>query len=256
MQGRLGDRIRAGETLLGTFVKLPAPAVVEMLGEVGFDFVIIDLEHSSLDFAQAEMLATAADAVGMASLIRIPENRRYLVTKALDLGIDGVQVPMVETAEQARSAVLAARYHPLGQRSMSFATRSARFGNIPRDEHIRSTNRNQVVAVQIETLEGVEQAEAIARVEGVDFIFVGPADLSQSMGYPGQSLRPEVTEAIRRVGLAVGDQGTPLATHALNLEHAQEVMETGVRIIVYGIDTSFFIQGVRSSLGRLREMVG
>ena len=167
MQGTLRNRIKAGEKLLGTFVKLPAPVVVEMLGEVGFDFVIIDLEHSSLDFAQAEMMVTAADAVGMASLIRVPANQEHLVTKALDLGCDGVQVPMVESADQVKNAAQASRYHPDGMRSMSFATRSARFGCISREEHIQQTNTNQVVGVQIESLAGVEQADAIAAVEGI-----------------------------------------------------------------------------------------
>jgi 4-hydroxy-2-oxoheptanedioate aldolase len=255
MQGTLRNRIKAGDKLLGTFVKLPAPVVVEMLGEVGFDFIIIDLEHSSLDFAQAEMMVTAADAVGMATLIRVPANQEHLVTKALDLGCDGVQVPMVESADQTEIVAQAARYYPDGMRSMSFATRSARFGCISREEHIQQTNANQVVGVQIESLAGVEQADAIAAVEGLDFIFVGPADLSQSMGFPGQSLRPEVTKAIKSVARCAADHSLPTATHALNPEHAEDVIKAGVTVIVYSIDTGFFMQGARKSYEHLKKII-
>ena len=256
MIGNLRSKLQGGQLVLGTFVKMPGLCTVEILGELQYDFVVLDMEHSSFGFQQAETMVAAADAVHTASMIRVPDNQEYLLVRALDLGCEGVQVPMIENKADALASVNAARYHPLGQRSISFATRSARYSCIDRQQHIEDSNRDVVVAVQIESWSAVEQAEAIAAVEGVDVLFVGPADLIQSLGIPGQSSDPRVMDGIRIVGLAAQKYGKTLGTHVNKVADVEKVLNHGVTYLVYSTDLGLFVRGAKEGLSELKRAVG
>lgn len=255
MMPKLKKKLCSDSIAVGTFVKMPTLSVIDMLGDAGYDFVIIDMEHSPLDFHWVEAMVAAADAVKMSTVIRVPDNQDYLIVKALDLGCDGVQIPMIETVEGAKKAMQAARYYPLGNRSISFATRGARYGAVPRPEHIKESNADQMVVAQIESLSAVEQADSIASLAGIDVLFVGPADLSQSMGMPGQSSDPRVMECLRRVGAAAERNRKALGVHVNRLEDVPEMMACGVTYFVYASDTAFFRRGAQEALQGIRTIL-
>lgn len=256
MLGNLRSKLQKGRLVVGTFVKMPGLCSAEILGELQYDFLVLDMEHSPFGFEQLETVVAASDAVRIATIIRVPDKQEHLIVKALDLGCDGVQVPMIEDREDALASMDAARYQPLGHRSISFATRAARYSCIDRQQHIENSNRDVVLAVQIESWSAVEKAEAIASVEGVDVLFVGPADLSQSLGIPGQSSDPRVLDGIRIVGLAAKKYGKALGTHVNKLEDVERVVDYGVTYLVYSTDIGLFVRGAKEGLSELRRAVG
>jgi len=252
MKTLLKEKISSGGIVIGTFVKIPALPVVDMLAILGYDFVIIDMEHSTIETQHAEGMIATADAAGMGTIIRVPDNQDHIVIKTLDMGCDGVQAPMIESVEDAQKLVTASKYYPVGNRSISFATRSARYGSIPRPDHIQTSNENQLVIAQIESWTAVEQADAIAAVDGIDVLFVGPADLSQSLGIPGQSGDAKVVEGIRRVGQAASRHGKQLGTHVIRQEDVPMLIDCGVTYLAYGTDVGFFRNGAQQALEAVR----
>jgi len=252
MKALLRDRILSAGIVVGTFVKIPALPVIDILATLGYDFVIIDMEHSCIETRDAEGMIATADAAGMGTIIRVPDNQDHIVIKTLDMGCDGVQAPMIENVEDARKLVKASKYHPAGNRSISFATRSARYGTVPRSEYIQSSNANQVVIAQLESWSAVEQADAIAAIDGIDILFVGPADLSQSLGIPGQSADPTVVDGIRRVGEAAARHGKILGTHVIKQEDVRPLVDSGVTYLVYGTDVGFFRNGAQHAIESIR----
>ncbi len=189
------QRLASGRACLGPNLQLDHPWMVEIMGLAGFDFVLLDGEHGSA-FASLASLVTAADAAGIAPFVRVPSMERGWIVQALELGAHGIQVPMVETVEQAETLVAETKYAPVGRRGFSNATRAAQFGAVPAGDLADVGNARQMLILQLETPEGIANAEAIARVEGVDVVFFGPADFAQSMGHPGNPTHPEVNDRL------------------------------------------------------------
>ena len=199
---RLLKAIRARRTAIGPNLQIPSPELVEIIGLAGFEFVMLDGEHGAA-FTNLAPLLTACDAAGITSLVRVPSHDRSVLLPPLELGAGGLQVPFVNTPEQASALVREAKYPPLGDRGVSVITRAARFGFSDRRRYLREANRQTILAVQLETREAAENAEAIAAVPGVDLVFIGPADLAQSYGHPADAITAPtirvVQDIIRRV---------------------------------------------------------
>ncbi len=193
---RMIRRIEAGEPVFGVSVMFPCPEIVEMIGELGFDWVMLDGEHGSISPATVGPLVMAAELRGLTPIVRPAENNAALIGSYLDRGAMGVQVPHVKTKEQAAAAVAACRYHPRGTRGLA-GGRIADFGfGKTTAEYVSEANDNILVCVQIEDVEAVENLDEILAVDGVDVYFVGPTDLAQSMGHPGEKEHPEVQQTI------------------------------------------------------------
>ncbi len=194
---RLKAKIRAGEPTFGVSVMIPSPQVVEMVGRLGFDWVLIDCEHGTITPETVELMVMAAASSGITPIARPWRNSADAILRVMDRGVMGVQVPHVNTAADARRAVSAAKYHPLGSRGLAAGTRPAHYGlGVTASEYIEWVNRETLVCVQLEESEALQNIDEILAVDGVDVFFVGPSDLSQSMGYPGQTSAPPVQEAI------------------------------------------------------------
>lgn len=193
------EKLKRGETVIGTFVTFPSAAVVEMCGHIGFDFVILDAEHGPLTPDTCEDMVRAADVSGMTPIVRVTQNHPKEILRYLDIGALGVQIPMVRTAADARSAVEAVKYHPLGQRGMGGARVSAWGMKGGFAQYIEDANRETMVIIQIETKEAVENIADILAVDGVDAILIGRLDLSQAFGIPGQSQDPLITNIVEKV---------------------------------------------------------
>ena len=193
-------KLLSGRPAFGVSVMFPSPHVVDMLGRLGFDWVLIDCEHGSISVESVEIMVLAAEAAGITPIARPSVNSFETICQLMDRGVMGVQVPHVNTAEDARRAVEAVKYHPQGERGLAAGLRSSSYGfGISMSEYAEMSNRETLVCVQLEEGEAVKNVEQIMGVEGVDVLFVGPSDLSQSLGYPGRPDAPVVREAMEHV---------------------------------------------------------
>jgi 4-hydroxy-2-oxoheptanedioate aldolase len=194
---RLKAKLAAGEPGLGCSLMFPSPHIVEMLGYAGFDWVLLDCEHGSLSPADVEMMAMAADAAGITPIARPRTNSASDIQTVMDRGVMGVQVPHVNTAEDAQRAVNAVRFGPASIRSLAAGTRPDHWGLGGKMADFAETqNARSLVCIQFEHPRALENIDAILQVEGVDVFFIGPSDLSQAMGHPGNPGAPAVAAAI------------------------------------------------------------
>lgn len=248
---RLRARLAGGERVYGLINSIPAPLLVEMIGHAGFDFVILDLEHVSVNPQTLENVIRAAECCGLTPLVRVPGVEPGTILRALDAGAQGVVVPRVQDAAQARQAVRAARYHPLGERGIS-GGRTTGFGILPLAEYMAMANREIMVVAMIEDVAGVENIGAIAAVQGIDMVLEGAIDLSQSLGVPAQAQHPGVQEAVRRVALACRAQGVPFcAIPRVDGQH-EAWCEAGVHAFVLGDDRGIGARAMRGHLASYR----
>ena len=202
-ENTLKQKLESRQAVFGVMLTFPSAPVVEMLGHLGFDWVLIDNEHGSITVENSEDLVRAAELSGIAPIVRPVANKPEIIAPFLDRGAWGVQVPHVNTAEEARAAVDAVKYHPLGHRGIFSGSRPAGFGlSGSTADYVEDANRNTLVCLMLEEVEAIENLEEMVQVEGVDVFFIGSGDLSQSMGYPGQQTHPEV-QALMEKGVSV-----------------------------------------------------
>lgn len=223
--------------LIGTWASLPAPAIVELVGDAGFDFVVIEGEHAAFGRSQIEDLVRAADAAGISSIVRVPMEGNWIST-ALDAGTGGIMIPHVDNADQARAIVHAARFPPMGDRGVG-AGRASRYGmNI--GPYLKSANDGILVALMIESVEGVCNAKEIASVPGVDVLFIGTGDLGLSIAHtPDVSFDvdgaiEQVVDACQSVGCTVGMMATDLAIFEKWKSRGMTFMMVGLDVMMLG----------------------
>ena len=195
----LKEKLAAGKAVFGVQVNYPTPAIVEMLGYLGFDWVLIDNEHGSITVDNSEPVVAASELAGIAPIVRPVGNRPEIIAPFLDRGAWGVQVPHVNTADEARAAVDAVKYEPIGHRGIYGMGRPSLFGTAGSvGEYIEEANRETLVCLMIEETAAIENLDEIVKVDGVDVLFIGSGDLSVSMGYPGEQAHPEVQRIMER----------------------------------------------------------
>nr|WP_250515025.1 aldolase/citrate lyase family protein [Caballeronia sp. INDeC2] len=227
----------------GVFNALPSPAIIEMCGYAGFDFVIIDNEHGSADYGTTEHMLRAARASGITPVVRCFERD---LPRLLDMGVGAVQIPMVESVEQARRLAAAVRYPPLGTRGCAFSPRAAGYGAFGGSTHVERSNAGIALVAMVETPLGVANARAIASVEGVDGVFVGPNDLSHVMGHGGDWQAPEVREAIESALAGIVDAGKCAGIVALTPEEEDRYAALGARYFA-NVTTSLITRAFREA---------
>jgi len=194
---RMKEKIAGGRPALGCSVMFPSPQVAEMLGHAGFDWVLLDCEHGSASLADVELMAMACDAAGITPIARPRSNAASDIQSVMDRGVMGVQVPHVNSAEDARRAVAAVKFGPGAARGLAAGTRPDSWGLGARmPDFTAAANAQSLVCVQLEHPEALQNLDAILAVEGIDVFFIGPSDLSQSMGFPGDPKAPPVARAI------------------------------------------------------------
>jgi 4-hydroxy-2-oxoheptanedioate aldolase len=198
-ENTLKRRLHAGKAAFGVMCTFPSPAVVEMLGCLGFDWILLDNEHGSITVDTAEACIVAAELTGMAPIVRPVGNRPELIAPFLDRGAWGVQVPHVNTADEARAAVDAVKYGPEGHRGIFSGGRPAGYGFAGSTaDYAKEANAQTLVCLMLEEVEAIENLPDLVKVPGVDVFFIGSGDLSQSMGYTGQQAHPEVQKLMER----------------------------------------------------------
>ena len=230
--------IIAGKQLIGCWCSLANPITTEILGLAGFDWLLLDGEHSPNDVASfIPQLMALKDSVS-APVVRPPWNDTVVIKRLLDAGFHNFLIPFVETADDARRAVSATRYPPEGVRGVSVAQRGNRYGTVK--DYWKIANENITVMVQIESRAAVEAIDEICAVNGVDGVFIGPSDLAAGFGHLGNPQHPEVQEAMRRVFAVAKAQGKPVGILAPVEADARAYIEMGASFVAVGSDQGLF----------------
>jgi 2-dehydro-3-deoxyglucarate aldolase len=249
MTGTFRKRLKAGETLLGTFITLPCPAIAEILASVGFDWFFIDGEHGPFETGDiVAMLQAVGDRV--ACVVRVPGSDEGPIKKILDQGPEGLIVPQVNTADQAASIVRYARYAPAGARGVGLS-RAQGYG-LRFQDYLQNANERVAVIVQAEHARAVENIEAIVKVEGIDAVLVGPYDLAASLGKMGQIDDPAVVDAIEHVTKTCQAAGIPLGYFSASAAALRPMIARGYTLITAGVDTLFLAGAAQKLLDEVR----
>lgn len=232
------NKLAGGSPIIGTFLQIPAAEITEIFGFENFDFGIIDTEHGTLGVNTSIELLRACDAAGLASIYRVPGVDHHKIGHVLDIGASAVMVPNIQSKEGAERAVRAAKYYPQGNRGVCPFTRAAAYNGIDQDtDYYNRSNRETAVILQIEGTEGIDSLDKILEVVGIDGIFIGPFDLSQSLGIPGQVNHSNVLKAIEDIVKRAGGKHIAVGIFAVSVEQVERCVKTGVRFIAYGTDT-------------------
>jgi len=234
----LKRRVSAQKPSLGIWMETAEPVVAELIGHAGYDFAIVDMEHGQADLKDALNLMRTLAAFETTAMIRVPGHDPNFIARIVDAGAQTLMIPMVETADQARAVVSACRYPPLGKRGFAGPVVRASGYGASSDYQARAADE-LFLAIQIETVTGVDNAAEIAGVDGVDLIFIGAADLSGSMGMLPETGRPEVATEIARCVTAVQSAGKPLGTIPRPGRSNIELLEDGFIVVTGGSDIGF-----------------
>lgn len=243
---------RQGTPAFGPFVQLNSPGICEILAHAGFDYCIIDLEHGVIHVDTAENMVRASIAAGIVPIVRVAFNRPELISQALNIGASGVHVPHISTPEEAKQAVFASKFFPLGGRGVCPFVRAARY-SADKTIYYNKANTETMVIVAIEGTEGIDNLGEILKVKGIDVIFVGPYDLSQSLGVPGQVTHQKVVDKVREIAAMSKKAGVAVGLFVETPEAAKEWVKQGVLYVSLDVDAAIFLKASQSYISQLRE---
>ncbi|EZH66611.1 siderophore biosynthesis protein SbnG [Bacillaceae bacterium JMAK1] len=249
----LKQKIARNEKVFGMFVSTPHPTMVELLGYAEFDFVIIDHEHASSSKEMIENMIRAAEVTGTTPLVRLAEVNRQDILKVLDAGAAGIVIANVKTKEEVEQAVQHTFYHPKGMRSLN-SGRPGQFGKHSLTEYIATVNEELMLIPMIESVEGVEQREAIVSCSHIDFVLEGTADLSQSLHVPWQLDHPDVEDHVEQLFESTKRANIPYAIVSRNETHHQQWSEKGVSIFVLGDERGNAFRAFQAKLNHYRSL--
>jgi 2-dehydro-3-deoxyglucarate aldolase/4-hydroxy-2-oxoheptanedioate aldolase len=242
--------LSAGRPMIGTWFMSGSPTLAEAMGFAGFDFLVLDMEHSAVDAPQALPLLQAVAATPASSVIRLPWNDPIVVKRVLDSGAQTLMFPYIETAADAKRAVASTRYPPAGLRGVAAMHRGSRYGSVP--NYMKRANDEMCVIIQLESVAAVSRLPEIAAVEGVDSIFIGPADLSASMGMIGELDRAEVQKALADAARACRAVGKPCGIVGANPDVVQRYREYGYTWTAVASDLAMMLSRAREFAAALR----
>jgi 2-keto-3-deoxy-L-rhamnonate aldolase RhmA len=251
----LKDKLKAGDCVYGTSLEdcLNSEMPV-ILAAAGLDFFFVDTEHSPASYSDIQMLCRVARGVGIMPLARVTENQPYLISRMLDIGVTGLIVPRIHSAEAAKVAVRSMRYPPLGRRGAGWRSIITDCQARPAVEEVESINRETLAVLMIESKEGLEEVEEIASVPGVDVLFIGPYDLSLSLGILEQFDNPLFWDSFDRVLAAANKAGIAMGLQTRNLQILLEARRRGGRFLLYSSDTAVILDGYKQVLDELKAV--
>jgi 4-hydroxy-2-oxoheptanedioate aldolase len=245
-------KMTSGQVIYGPFMITTDPAFVESAGYAGFDFVVVDLEHGPASLDQLQNLIRAAEIADIHPIVRTPPGNLPMIGAVQDLGAKGVMVPQVKDAKEASDVVNAARFYPKGQRGVNGAVRAANYSTIESQTYFKKANENLLI-IQLEGTEAIENIDEILLVEDIDVFFIGPYDLSQSLGVPGEINHPSVTQIMERVVNKTKARGLTLGTYVSSPEEARRWEKAGIQLLAYSMDVIIFVEASRNIINQLQE---
>jgi 4-hydroxy-2-oxoheptanedioate aldolase len=249
---QLADRLRAGETALGCWLVMGSPTGAEIVGRAGFDWVLIDMEHGLNTEERLPAIMQALEGTTAAAIVRVESQAHPRAQRVLDMGAEGVMFPQIRSAAGAREAIASMRYPPAGTRGVARSVRATGFG-IDVDRYLAATRTQLAGIVQIENLEALEEVEAIAAIDGVDVLFIGPADLTMALGNFLAFDDPRYQAAIRRTAAAAKAAGKTAGVLMSKIEDAPMYRELGFRFLALGSDGGFVSAGAGGALEAMRR---
>jgi 4-hydroxy-2-oxoheptanedioate aldolase len=231
--------------------QLLSPKLIEIVGEHGdFDALWLDAEHAGIGMREIELATLAAKVYGMDPFVRLPAADYASVMRPLEAGAGGLMISMVASAAEAARAVRWAKFWPRGERGLNGGNRDGRFGLTPLAEYVKQVNDSTFLGIQIETAGALAEAAEIAAIPDVDLLFVGPSDLSQILGVPGDFENPRCFDAIQSIARACADAGKPWGVFSRGPEYAARMREMGCRFFVLAADIHMFHAGIRAAKER------
>ncbi|MCC6175359.1 MAG: aldolase [Chloroflexi bacterium] len=246
--------LRQGGVALGTMMfEFDTTGIARLAAEAGAEFAIFDMEHTGWSVETIRMLVATTGGTDLVPMVRVPATQYHLIARPLDVGARGIMVPMVESAEQARVIVRSAKYPPVGGRGAAFGVAHDDYSGGDLVEKMRSANDEIVLIAQIETAAGVENVEAIAQVEGIDVLWIGHFDLTNSLGIPGQFEHPMYTDSVKRTIEACQKYGKAAGFMASGVEDVLAKIDQGFRILAYSGDLWLYQQALATGLSTVRE---
>ncbi|MHB8629718.1 MAG: HpcH/HpaI aldolase family protein [Aggregatilineales bacterium] len=244
-------KLKTGGTVYGCFVRYPSAGLVEVIGYQPWDFIVFDGEHGTIEPRDCENMVRAAELRGVTPIVRVTTNQPHIILRFMDTGAQGLHVPWVNSANEAEQVVRAVKYHPHGIRGLAGVRAADYAQTMPLNEYVQQANAETLVVIQIETQQAVEQLPEIIGIEGIDVIFIGPTDLSQSYGEPGQPQHPSVQKAMTQIVEVVAKSDKALGIMVSNAQAAQQWRERGARYISISLE-SLLTPAVRDYLTMLR----
>lgn len=246
--------LQAGQPQVGTWLSFGNVFATRLMARVGFPWLTLDMEHSAIDWEQASILFAAISDAGCVPLVRVPKGDHTHIKRVLDAGAMGIVVPMVNTAQEAKTAIAAAKYPPVGNRSLGGGQHSLNF-DATAGEYFQKANDEILVVLQTESPQGVENAEEIYSLPGVDAIFIGPVDLRAQMRTPdGTDPTPEAHEEMIQRVLRTGRQvGTPVGLHVQTVDDVRRRIEEGFQFIAIGSELKMMVSEAQRIVGELSE---
>lgn len=239
------SRLESGKSVIGPFMKTGDPAFVEVAGYSGFDFAVLDLEHGPLSIESMQNNIRAACLSNLVPIIRVQDNNAVNIGKALDIGALGIQVPQIRTTGEAEEAVRAARFFPSGERGVCRFVRAAHYSSMDRNEYFRSADETLVI-LQLEGREAIEDLDGILDVKGIDIIFIGPYDLSQSLGVPGDINNPDVICKMQYIVDKSKSRKIVVGTFIDQIDGIGRWKNAGVQYLCYSVDVGIFTDACRN----------
>lgn len=252
MQNPLKQLLASGKPAIGTFVQMPSAPVVEVLAQAGFDWLVIDGEHGPIDIESVHAMVRATRGTRAVPTVRIPSNRDWMTKRVLDLGALGVMVPGVNSADEARAAVSALRYPPVGHRGFGPTFAGLRW-DMAGIDYAKLANDAVMAILQIEHADAVARIDEIVAVPGVDMVLIGPNDLSGSMGLLGQVTHPEVEAAMARVLKAAQKANVPAGIFSASPADLNKYIAQGFRAVLLGVDVAFLAAGAAAALAQIKR---
>ena len=249
----LKNKLKNNKLTIGSWITIGNSSVIEIMATAGFEWLCIDMEHTSIDLETAKMLITTIQANNMKALVRVSKNEEVAIKKVMDMGADGIIVPMIKTIEEAKMAVDFVKYPPMGKRGVGLY-RAQSYG-IGFEEYKKWVEEEAVIIAQIEHIEAVKNIEDILTVDGIDGTIVGPYDLSGSMGYPGEYYRDDVQEAILTVKQACEKYNKPYGFHVIESDpkNLQNRINEGCTFLAYSLDFFFLGDSARAGMKMIKE---
>ncbi len=250
----LKEKIIEGKTVLGTMLsEIATPNIARILSAGGFEYIIIDCEHGYFDYSQTAAVVGISNGIGLPVIVRIPKIDRECITKYMDMGADGLLVPMTGTAQDIRRVVEYAKYAPLGKRGISTTRAHTNYNPPPLLEYTRQANDRTILFAQIETREGIQNIDEIAAVEGVDAVIIGPNDLAADLGTPGNFSTPEMSGAIQKVIDAGRRAGKPSGIIASGIPFLQQCREKGMTLFSCNSEVGMIMMGAKSIINNFKK---
>jgi 4-hydroxy-2-oxoheptanedioate aldolase len=248
------QRLRRGEVVFGPLVQSSCASLVEVLGLGGFDFVLLDQEHGAISIKDVESAARAGKCVGIPCLVRLRNSSATEITAVLDTGVGGVHVPHVNSADTARLVVDLSRFHPDGKRGLNPFVRAAGFSAQPVGRFISASNEEVTVVISVEGLTAITHLDEILKVEGIDAVFLGPYDLSNALGFPGEISHPNVVRALGTAIRQITAAGKAAGIFTSTVEDAEIWIQRGVQYVVFSVDSKLLLDIAQERVQKLRSL--